>query len=246
MEQNVRTGGRIEESVQPLGGIAAGGPPRLGVVIPTLNAAAMIGSVLETIGGSASEIIIADGGSQDDTVTKARSAGARVIATGRGRGRQLAAGVAAASSPWLLLLHADTLLSANWYEAVTRHAAAWPEQAGYFLFALASPDWRARMLEHLVALRCSLWALPYGDQGLFIRRSLLEQIGGVRPLPLMEDVDLIRRLGRRRIRPLDATATTSAVRWEQDGWVVRSIRNLACLALWRAGVSPERIARLYG
>jgi hypothetical protein len=89
-------------------------------------------------------------------------------------------------------------------------------------------------------------ALPYGDQGLLIHRSLYDRVGGYRPLPLMEDVDMVRRLGRRRVTVLDASAITSARRWRQDGWLRRSARNLLCLALFYAGVPAERIARLYG
>jgi hypothetical protein len=91
-----------------------------------------------------------------------------------------------------------------------------------------------------------LLALPYGDQGLLISRALYDAVGGYRPLPLMEDVDLVRRLGRRRLAVLPATATTSAERWRRDGWARRSARNLACLALHRMGMSEERVARIYG
>ncbi len=88
--------------------------------------------------------------------------------------------------------------------------------------------------------------LPYGDQGLLLPRALLQQVGGMRALPLMEDVDLVRRLGRARLVPLGADAVTSAARWERDGWYRRSARNLCCLALYRAGVPPRMIRRLYG
>jgi hypothetical protein len=91
-----------------------------------------------------------------------------------------------------------------------------------------------------------LLALPYGDQGLLISRALYDQIGGYRPLPLMEDVDLVRRLGRRRLAVLPADAVTSAARWRRDGWARRSARNLACLALHRLGMSEERVRKLYG
>jgi hypothetical protein len=87
--------------------------------------------------------------------------------------------------------------------------------------------------------------MPYGDQGLLIQRDLLAQVGGMRPIPLMEDVDLVRRLGRRRLVALDADAVTSAARWERDGYLRRSARNLCCLALWFAGVPPRWIVRLY-
>ena len=107
-------------------------------------------------------------------------------------------------------------------------------------------DRQARLVERGVGLRASFLGLPYGDQGLLIPRTLYEAIGGYAPLPLMEDVDLVRRLGRSRLRILDADAVTSTERWERDGWLRRSARNLICLGLYGAGVSPERIARLYG
>ena len=85
-----------------------------------------------------------------------------------------------------------------------------------------------------------------GDQGLLISRELYRQLGGYKPLPLLEDVDLVRRIGRRQLRQLDVAAVTSAARWRRDGWWRRSARNLLCLALYGLGVRPERIARLYG
>jgi hypothetical protein len=88
-------------------------------------------------------------------------------------------------------------------------------------------------------------ALPYGDQGLLLPRALYDAVGGYRPLPLMEDVDLVRRLGRRRLAALPIQALTSAERWRRDGWRRRSARNLACLSLWFLGVPPRVIARLY-
>jgi hypothetical protein len=90
-----------------------------------------------------------------------------------------------------------------------------------------------------------MFALPYGDQGLLLHRDLLAAAGGMRPLPLMEDVDLVRRIGRHRLAALEARAVTSAERWRRDGWARRSMRNLGCLGLWFAGVPVERIVRLY-
>jgi len=214
------------------------------VVIPTLNAAFVLPRALAALGGWA-EIVVADGGSTDGTAEIARAAGTVVVAGPRGRGVQIAAGIAAAGSPWLLLLHADTRLAAGWAAAAAAHMRTEPDRAGYFRFALDSADLRARRLERAVAWRCRALALPYGDQGLLIARTLLDAVGGVRPLPLMEDVDLIRRLGRRRLALLPANAVTSAVRWERDGWRRRSARNLACLAMWYAGVPPGWIARVY-
>ena len=226
----------------------------LTIVIPALDAAAALPGTLAAIGEAGPEvaIVVVDGGSRDGTAEVAAGLGARVIAAPRGRGVQLAAGVAAAASGWVLLLHADTRLESGWHEAAALFMAesgmAEPGQsgrAGYFRFALDSADPRARRLERLVAWRCRRLGLPYGDQGLLIRRTTLEAVGGIRPLALMEDVDLVRRL-RGRLVPLAPRAVTSAARWEAEGWYRRSARNLACLGLWYAGVPPRVLARLYG
>jgi hypothetical protein len=117
--------------------------------------------------------------------------------------------------------------------------------AGYFRFALDDAAPEARRLERMVAWRCRWLGLPYGDQGLLIHRDLYHALGGYQPIPLMEDVDLIRRLGRHRLKALPVAFITSAEKWRRDGWYARSARNLFCLSLWFAGVSPQRIARLY-
>jgi rSAM/selenodomain-associated transferase 2 len=221
--------------------------PRLSVVIPALNAADGLAATLAAL-DPADEIIVVDGGSRDGTVALARTLGARVVETAPGRGGQLAAGAAVATADWLLFLHADTVLSRGWCDVVARHQASpdGVERAACFHFALDDASPQARRLEGWVAWRVAALALPYGDQGLLIHRVLYDRVGGYRPLPLMEDVDLVRRLGRRRLTVLDARAVTSARRWRQDGWLRRSARNLLCLSLFYAGVPAERIARLYG
>jgi rSAM/selenodomain-associated transferase 2 len=225
---------------------------RLSVIIPTLNAATILPATLASViaaapGRDGPPIIVVDGGSTDATRRIAARLGARVIAAPPGRGVQLAAGVAAAVTAWLLLLHADTRLEPGWLAAAEAFMAAPANsaRAGFFRFALASADPRARRLERLVAWRCRRLGLPYGDQGLLIARATLDAVGGIRPLPLMEDVDLARRLGRRRLVALSPRAVTSAARWEQGGWYRRSARNLACLGLWYAGVPPRLLVRLY-
>jgi rSAM/selenodomain-associated transferase 2 len=216
----------------------------LSVIIPALNAERSLPVVLAGVHASA-EVVVVDGGSADRTADVAARHGARVVAAPRGRGTQLVAGVAAARHAWLLLLHADTRLACGWDAVARAHISSFPDRAGYFRFALDCSDPRARRLERLVAWRCRVLALPYGDQGLLIHRDLLRHVGGIRPLPLMEDVDLVRRLGRRRLSALDAAAVTSAERWLRDGWLRRSARNLLCLSLWFAGVPPRHIARWY-
>lgn len=221
--------------------------PRLSVIVPTLEAGDTLGATLAGL-TPADEIIVVDGGSRDASIAIARASGAAVIETAAGRGGQLAAGADAATGEWLLFLHADTVPEPGWREAIDRHVAL-PDaktRAACFRFSLDDASPQARRLERWVALRVAVLALPYGDQGLLIHRSLYSALGGFRPLPLMEDVDFVRRIGRRRLAVLPVRAETSARRWRQDGWLVRSARNLLCLGLFLAGVSASRIARLYG
>jgi rSAM/selenodomain-associated transferase 2 len=178
----------------------------------------------------------------------AEKAGARVVNAPRGRGTQLAAGASAAKGEWLLFLHADCRLTTGWDEAATKFIGepGTTERAGYFNFALDDPDPAARRLERIVGWRCRVLGLPYGDQGLLIARSLYDKIGGFAPIPLMEDVDFVRRLGRRRLAPIPASIIVSARRYRRDGYWRRPLRNLLCLSLYFAGMPPARIARLYG
>ncbi len=216
------------------------------IIIPTLNAATELDRCLKAVAGHA-DLLIADGGSTDATCARAATFGATVISASRGRGTQLRAGAAAARTDWMLFLHADTILDASWRDEVNAHMRrGLAETAAVFQFALDHPSPAARRLERLVALRGRALGLPYGDQGLLIHRALYDQIGGYTDIPLMEDVDIVRRIGKRRLTVLDARATTSAVRWQQSGWLWRSARNLICLGLYFAGVSPATLVKFYG
>jgi rSAM/selenodomain-associated transferase 2 len=228
----------------------------ISVVIPALNAEATLGQTLAAlvpaaVDGLVREVIVVDGGSGDQTREIVDQAGAQLIDERAGRGRQLAAGAAQARFPWLLFLHADTVLEPGW----ERETASFMERidtgshapaAAAFRFALDDQGPKPRLLERLVALRCRLLRLPYGDQGLLVPKSLYEEIGGFSPLPLMEDVDLVRRLGRRRTVLLRSRAMTSAERFRRDGYVRRSALNLACLALFALRVPAPVIRRMYG
>jgi rSAM/selenodomain-associated transferase 2 len=222
---------------------------RISAVIPTLNAAGSLGACLASLRANAliGEIIVADGGSGDGTAAAARAGTARVIDAARGRGTQLAAGAAAATGAWLLFLHADCRLDLGWEAAVRTFIAApgAAGRAGYFALALDDAAPAARRLERLVAWRCRVLGLPYGDQGLLVSRALYDEVGGFAAIPLMEDVNLARRLSRRRLAPIGARIVASPRRYRDGGYVRRPLRNLLCLSLYFAGVAPRRIARIY-
>lgn len=227
----------------------------ISVIIPTLNAesglaAALSALVPAMVDGLVREVIVVDGGSTDRTLAIADQAGTRVVTSQPGRGRQLRAGAEAARFPWLLFLHADTVLEPGWEREVSAfvervEVGQRPEAAASFRFALDDLGLAPRVIEWGVAVRCTAMRLPYGDQGLIIPKRLYEQIGGYRDLPLMEDVDLVRRLGRSRTIILRAAAVTSAIRYRRDGYITRVARNLGCLALYYLRVPPQVIARLY-
>lgn len=228
----------------------------ISVIIPTLNAEATLGETLgalvpAVVDGLVKEVIIADGGSTDDTEKIVDIAGATFLRSTRGRGPQIAAGVKAAKFPWLLVLHADTVLAPGW----EREAAVFMERidsgrrapsAAAFRFALDDSGAMPRLFETLVAARCAVFALPYGDQGLLLPAALYREAGGFKPLPLMEDVDFVRRLGRRRVTMLRAEAVTSAERYRRSGYIARGLRNLFCLTLFFLRVPTRVIARVYG
>jgi rSAM/selenodomain-associated transferase 2 len=223
---------------------------RVAVIIPTLDAAHHLAATMASlVTGDAieRETIVADGGSRDGSRELARQLGARVVTASPGRGGQLAAGAATTSAPWFLFLHADSRLEPGWASDVLAFAGDPANRARAAAFRLRFDDEApaARRLERLVAWRCRVLGLPYGDQGLLIAREHYERIGGFRALPLMEDVDLVRRIGRARIVVLPSAVTTSAARYRRDGYLRRSARNLLCLGLYFAGVPPHRLVRLY-
>ena len=216
----------------------------LSVVVPTLNAASTLEDCLARL-SDVRDVVVVDGGSRDSTQAIAAASGARLVVTEPGRGGQLRLGAEAARGDWLLFLHADTLLEPGWLDSVRAHVEEAPDKAGCFRFRLDARAWQARLIEAGVSLRVWILGLPYGDQGLLVPRALYDRVGGYAEVPLMEDVDLIRRIGRLRLRILPADALTSASRWRRDGWFRRSALNLSCLLLHRFGMSEERLARLY-
>ncbi len=228
----------------------------LSVVIPTLNAEEGLARCLTSlvpavVEGLVREVIVVDGGSGDRTLAIADQAGARIIGTQPGRGHQLQAGAREARSQWLLFLHSDTVLQAGWHEDVWKFtdkvdSGRRRESAAAFQFALDDDGFAPRILESAVALRVGAGGLPYGDQGLLISRKLYDEIGGFRSIVLMEDVEIAKRLGRRRLTMLRSVALTSAARYREVGYVRRIARNRVCMLMYLCGLPLNVIARYYG
>jgi rSAM/selenodomain-associated transferase 2 len=222
--------------------------PIVSVIIPSRGDAAALARLLQQIAPRPMvEVIVAVARPVDDQTAALRHERTDVlwIDSLPGRGLQLNAGAAVASGEWLWFVHADSRLPEGWFEAF-RHLSLDDVVGGAFRFSLDSQAWQARLLEHVVRWRVRWFDLPYGDQGIFVRRSVFQLLGGFAPLPLMEDVEFIGRLKRAgRLRHLTLSLTTSARRWEDEGWLRRSAGNLFILGLYGLGVAPERLARRY-
>jgi rSAM/selenodomain-associated transferase 2 len=230
--------------------VASVGPPgRISIVIPSLDEAANLARLLPALAVAAPgrDVIVVDGGSRDRTADVVRAAGGvRYVASPRGRARQMNAGARVARGDVLLFLHADTRLPDGALPAV-EHAMTDPRVAGGRFdvrFDTARPV--MRMVAWFINRRSRLSGIATGDQAIFVRRSVFEALGGYPDIPLMEDVELSRRLRRHgRLACLRERVTTSARKWEQEGplrtillmWLVRS--------LYFCGVPPDRLHRLY-
>ncbi len=221
----------------------------LSIIIPTLNAADKIGPTLACLAsaigaGLIRELIIADGGTGDSIADIADQAGAAYIICSPSRGGQLRAGAAIAKGSWLLFLHADTLLEQKWPDSVASHLRLHPNEAGYFTLKFAAPGKWPNLIAQWANLRSRLFHLPYGDQGLLISRRHYNAIGGYRDIPLMEDVAIARAIGR-GMRALGTSATTSAERYQRNGWLRHSLRNHILMLRYCLGADPSKLADHY-
>ncbi|MBI1356711.1 MAG: glycosyltransferase [Acidobacteria bacterium] len=221
---------------------------QLSVIIPALNEAGRIGrTVRGALVPGVAEVLVVDGGSRDGTAEEAAAAGARVLTGVRGRGPQQNAGAREAVGETLLFLHADTTLPPDFPQHVERTLAAPGVAAGAFRFRLDEPGYSLRLVEWMVNRRSHLLQMPYGDQGIFLRRATFEQAGGFPEAPLLEDYELIRRLRRLgRIGIAPAPVVTSSRRWRRLGVWRTTWSNQMCLLAYWLDVSPERIARWRG
>ncbi|MCT4610108.1 MAG: TIGR04283 family arsenosugar biosynthesis glycosyltransferase [Pelagimonas sp.] len=219
----------------------------ISVIIPTLNAQAGLPACLSALGeglneGLIRELILSDGGSTDETLRIAESAGAELVQGAPSRGGQLRRGADAAQGDWLLFLHADTVLKPGWSAEVI---AALPQNgAYYFQLRFDQKGFAARFVAGWANLRSRMFGLPYGDQALLIDRASYDAVGGYADIPLMEDVAMARAL-KGQLQGLPAIAETSAQKYQRQGWLKRGGRNLGLLLRYLTGADPEDLARSY-
>ena len=226
-------------------------PAPLSIIIPAYNAEDVLPLCLSSLmpgleSGLIREVILVDGGSEDQTRRLAEGAGATVIsAPEKGRAAQLRQGVEQARGDWLLFLHADTALSRDWAERAKAHIEERPDRAAAFTLAYRSDHPMAKVVARRANWRARTLGLPYGDQGLMLSRKLYQEVGGYPDVSFMEDVKIVRALGKQRLTLLSAEARTDASKYERDGWRKRSWRNAFLITRYLLGADPEKLAKSY-
>jgi rSAM/selenodomain-associated transferase 2 len=219
----------------------------ISIIIPVLNEAAIIKQTLERLTQySEIEIIVVDGGSQDETVAIAETAAKVITVIGKGRAGQMNAGANLAQSEILLFLHADTQLPANFIDLVTKTLQQDQTIAGAFELAIDGSSLSLRWVEMLVRVRSRFLSLPYGDQAIFISKLAFIEAGGFADLPIMEDFEFIRRIKRQgRIAIATDAVTTSDRRWQKLGVWQTTLINQLMIAGYYLGISPTKLSQFY-
>ena len=219
--------------------------PMVSVIIPTLNEESNIAATIAAATAPGVEVLIVDGGSTDQTVARARGAGAAIINSPPGRSRQMNAGAAAARGGILLFLHADTLLPPNYPQRVCSALAQPRVSIGAFSLRVAPAGLRFRIMEKMVYWRSRYWHRPYGDQAFFLQATMYYRLGGFPEWPILEDLAFVKKAARAgRVVVIPAAVITSARRWLVDGFWTTTLRHQLILMGHSLGIAPESLARV--
>ncbi len=219
---------------------------KLSIVIPALNEEGLLGRTLASISSLAHEIIVVDGGSNDRTLEIARQYTPHALSSERGRGTQQHSGACHTQGDALLFLHADTTLPEDFKEMALEILSDPKVAFGAFRLSIFPPTPTLNLVAHLANLRSRILKMPYGDQALFMRRKDYFRVGGFKDLPIMEDVDLVRRLnGIGRFKLAQGKVTTSARRWEKERLIRTTLRNWSFMIRYFLGAKPEDLHRSY-
>jgi len=218
----------------------------LSIIIPALNEAETLDHTLTGLKACPAEIIVVDGGSQDGTVEVARTYTSHVVVSRAGRGFQQHVGAQESQGDTLVFLHADTQLPVG-FQRLIHHALAEPSVVfGAFSLQIHPSTPALNLIALMANLRSRLLSLPYGDQALFVRRWAYFLVGGFKDWPIMEDVDLVRRLNQiGGFELARGTTRTSPRRWQKENIVYTTLRNYALILRYFIGVSPHTLARYY-
>ena len=217
------------------------------VIIPAFNEAVNLLTLLAALPrGRGVEVIVADGGSSDGTGELARAAGVLVVSAPRSRARQMNAGAAAAVGEILFFLHADTMPPEGFAAAIRTCLSQAGVVAGSCRLGIAGEGWGLRLIERLANWRSRWLGMPYGDQGLFMRRSNFIALGGFPEQEIMEDFALVRRLRKvGKVELLELAVQTSARRWQSLGVIRTTLLNQLVILGYFLGVTPARLAGWY-
>ncbi|MFC1822706.1 TIGR04283 family arsenosugar biosynthesis glycosyltransferase [Thermodesulfobacteriota bacterium] len=219
---------------------------RLSIIIPVLNEAKILVHTLPPLSRGDYEIIVVDGGSHDETPLIAGKYTPHVIESKRGRGKQQHEGALRAGGDGLLFVHADTFLPKDFNRIIGKTLSDPTIVLGAFYLKIHPPSKALNIVAFGANLRAFVFRLPYGDQALFMRRSDYYRVGGFKDIPVMEDVDLVRRLNRiGRLKLIKQSVSTSSRRWDKEGALYATLRNWSLVIRYLLGVSPHRLHRFY-
>ena len=221
------------------------------IIVPALHESDKINSLIDQINSlgcnKGCEIIVVDGSRENDTIKAIRNKEVIKLGSERGRGKQMNGGASVARGQILIFLHTDTELPLGAFTKINSVMEQNKYVAGAFSLGIKSEKFLYKSLARLASLRCRLTRIPYGDQAIFIRTDYFNRIGGYREISLMEDVELMRRIKHigKKICILPDRVTTSARRWDEEGFVFVLLRNTILFTLYILGVSAEKLARFY-
>jgi rSAM/selenodomain-associated transferase 2 len=224
------------------------GDEKISIVMPVLNEAGTLRRTLSALTLSESEeLIVVDGGSTDGAAEIAREFTPKTLAGPKGRARQMNLGAENAEGPILLFLHADCRPPRGAFDLIRGAMEDKAVSAGAFDLAIDHPSFRFRIIEVGANLRSRVTGVPYGDQGLFMRKSMFEHIGGFEDIPLMEDVEIAGRLRKEgKVVFLRPPMVTAPRRWLREGPVFTTLRDWGiALAYSMFRVCPEKLAKYY-
>jgi rSAM/selenodomain-associated transferase 2 len=225
--------------------------PDISIIVPAWRETSLINHSIQRIFDlrydGKFEVIVVDGSPEGETVRSVKDDRVKTLIARRGRSIQMNAGSARAKGEVLLFLHADTTLPEHALEKISEVMGDRGVVGGAFDLGIDSGRSVFRLIENVASLRSRITRIPYGDQGIFIRKDHFQAIGGFREIPLMEDVELMRRIRKAgaRIAIIREKVKTSPRRWEDEGILFCTLRNWMLMSLYLLGVSPERLARFY-